>query len=227
MKKLIFFSILLCFSVTFCFAQKIVRIEKPTQTTPVLNQFPTEISDKEWQIMNDSLRAEDWEKSAALASQLINRIKIDNEKKQPAQLRYLYLYSLAGKIVAYSEARKPVEEEAARNELKKAAESFIGKEFVMPPRRFLANCNQVLNYICTVKNNDNALRVTATNKEGTAIHSFETVVFDQKIDLKEFIEKETFLGGILAKVEFNKNKSNLWIMRLSFVKGFVRVVVNK
>jgi hypothetical protein len=227
MKKIIFLSILFCFSVTFCFSQKIVKIEKPNQLTPVLTEFSTKISDQEWQIMNDSLRAEDWEKSVVLASQLKNRVKIDNEKKQLAQLRYLYLFSLAGKIVAYSEARKPVEEESAREELKKAAENFIGKELVMPPRQFLADCKQKLNYICTVKNTDNALRVAATNKAGTTIHSFEIVLFDQKIDLKEFIEKETFLGGILAKVEFNENKSNLWIMRLSFVKGFVRVVVNK
>ena len=73
----------------------------------------------------------------------------------------------------------------------------------MPAREFLADCSKVLNYICTVKKDDNALRVTATNKQGTAIHSFEKVLFDQKIDLKEFIGKEIFLGGTLARIEFN------------------------
>lgn len=226
MKKLVFLSVFICLSATFCFAQKIVKVEKSDEKTPS-DLTATEVSDKDWQVMNDALRDENWENSALLASRLIERTKTENEKKQLAQLRYFYLYSLAGKVIAYSEAKKSNEEEAARNELKNAADSFIGEEMIMPPRQFLADCSRVLNYICTVKNNGNALRVTATNKEGTAIHSFETVLFDQKIDLKEFIGKETFLGGTLAKVEFNEDKSNLWIMRLSFVKGFVRVIVTK
>ena len=111
------------------------------------------------------MRTEDWENSALLTSRLIERTKTENEKKQLAQLRYFYLYSLAGKVIAYSEAKKSVEEEAARKELNKAAEILSDEEFVMPPRQFLADCNKVLNYICTVKDNNNALRVTATNKE--------------------------------------------------------------
>ncbi|MBA2493877.1 MAG: hypothetical protein H0V31_04180 [Acidobacteria bacterium] len=221
------FLILFSFSVLTCYAQKIVKIEKPNQPALEVNQFSTEISEREWQIIVDSLQAEDWEKSAFLASQLINRVRADNEKKQLARLRYIYLYALAGKIIAFSEADKKSEEAAVREELRKAADSFVGQEFVLPPRRFLDNCNQTLNYICTVKDNDNALRVTATNREGTAIHSFELILFDQKVDLKDFTGKETFLGGILAKVEFNENKSYPWIMRLSFAKGFIRVVVTK
>lgn len=227
MKNFVLFSILICLSATFCFAQKIVKIEKPDQKSAASDSSSPEISETEWQFMNDKLRAEDWENSALLASRLIERTKAENEKNQLAQLRYFYLYSLAGKVVAYSEAKKSAEEKAAREELNKAVENFIGQEFIMPPRQFLAECNRVLNYICTVKDNNNALRVTATNKNGTAIHSFENVLFDKKIELKEFIGKETFLGGTLAKVEFNEAKSNLWIMRLSFVKGFVRVVVDK
>ncbi|CAN5222750.1 hypothetical protein BH20ACI1_BH20ACI1_24680 [soil metagenome] len=227
MKKFVFLSIFICLSATFCFAQKIVRIEKPDEKPTDSNSFSPEISDKEWQFINDAMRSEDWENSALIASRLIERTKAENEKKQLAQLRYFYLYSLAGKVIAFSEAKKFAEEETARNELNKAAENFIGKEIIMPPRQLLADCSRVLNYICTVKGNANALRVTATNKEGTAIHSFENVLFDQKIDLKEFIGKETFLGGTLAKVEFNESKSNLWIVRLSFVKGFVRIVVDK
>ena len=227
MKKFVLFSILICLSATFCFAQKIVKIEKPDEKPAAVNSLSPEISDAEWQFVINKLRVEDWENSALLASRLIERTKNETEKKQLAQLRYFYLYSLAGKVVAYSEAKKSAEEETARKELNKAAEKFIGQEFIMPPRQFLADCNRALNYICTVKDNAHALRVTATNKEGTAIHSFETVLFDQKVDLKEFIGKETFLGGTLAKVEFNESRSNLWIMRLSFVKGFIRIVVDK
>ena len=227
MKKFVFLSVLIFLSATFGSAQKIVIIEKPDEKSAAADISSPEISDKEWQFISDKMRAEDWENSALLSSRLIGRTKTENEKKQLAQLRYFYLYSLAGKVIAYSEAGKSVEEAAARKELNNAAEGFIGKELIMPARQFLAECDRVLNYVCTVNGNANALRVTATNKEGTSIHSFENVLFDQKIDLKEFVGKETFLGGTLAKVEFNESKSNLWIMRLSFVKGFVRVVVNK
>ncbi len=225
MRVSVFCLILLCLSVSLCAAQKIVPIDKLTQPVSIPTSNPAVISDKEWQTVNDAMRTEDWKQSSELSSQLLNRVKIENEAKQLAQLRYIYLYSLAGKVITYSMAHSKVNEDAARQELGDAADNLVGQEFTMPARQFLADCNKVLNYICRVSKDGNALRVTATNKEGTAIHSFETVLFDQKIDLKEFIGKEIFLGGTLAKIDFNENKSNLWIMRLSFVKGFVRVVV--
>ena len=225
MKKFIFCLILLYISTSLCAAQKIVPLEKSEPPISSSTSKPEAISDKEWQAVNDALRTEDWKRSSELSSQLLNRVKIETETKQLAQLRYIYLFSLAGKVITYSMAHSKVNEEAARKELNEATDNLVGQEFIMPARQFLANCAKVLNYICRVSKDDNALRVTATNKEGTAIHSFETVLFDQKIDLKEFIEKEIFLGGTLAKVDFNDDKSNLWIMRLSFVKGFVRVVV--
>lgn len=227
MKKLALFAILIIASVNFCFAQKIVKIEKPAADSTAAESDSPEISDKEWQIVVDFMRDENWDNAALFASRLIERTKIEDEKKQLARLRYFYLYSLAGKVIAASEAKKPSEEAAARNELERTAESFIGKEVLMPPRQFLADCRNYLNYICPVKDNANALRVTATNREATSIHSFEVVLFDDKIDLKEFVGKEMFLGGTLAKIEFNQDKSNLWIMRLFSVKGFARIVVGK
>lgn len=227
MKKLFFFAFLFCFSIIVCPAQKIIPAEKTTETKPVSAPSETEISDREWQIIIDSLRVEDWNKAAFFSSQLLSRLKTDNDKKQIAQLRYIYLFSLAGKIINYSLENKKEAEEATRNDLRKAAEDFAGKELLMPARPFLGDCKQVLNYICGVKNNENALRVTATNKEGTAIHSFDYVLFDQKIDLNEFTGKEAFLGGILKKVEFNEEKSNVWIIRLFLEKGFARVVIGK
>lgn len=227
MKKYLLFLILFNFSILSGDAQKIVKVEKPVKPAAENVRFSAEFTDKEWKFLTDSVQTEDWEKSAFLASQLINRMSVDNDKKQLAQLRYIYLYSLAGKIVAYSLAGKKIEEAAAREELSRAADDFVGQEFLMPPRRFLGECKQALNYICTVKDNENALRVTAANQEATAIHSFEVVLFDEKVDLREFTGKDAFLGGTFVKYEFNASSSNLWITRLSFVKGFIRVVVAK
>lgn len=184
-----------------------------------------EISAADWKLLADWLTAENWEKSAALSMRFINRLKSDNEKKQLARLRYFYLYSLSGKIFELSATKNSAAEKAAWDELKKTAQAFAGKEFVLPPRPFLGDCRQVFNYICAVKNNDRALRTTATGKNGTEILSFDYVLFDEKISVNEFAENKTFLGGYLKKAEFNPDLSKPWVMRLIFDKGFVRIVL--
>lgn len=89
------------------------------------------------------------------------------------------------------------------------------------------NCEKTLNFICGVKDNEKAFRTTATNKNGTSIHSFDYVVFDKTVELKQFTDKQVFLGGTLKKVEFNDDMTKPWVMYLIFEKGFIRVVVNE
>lgn len=213
--------ILLCAPTSICLSQTTVEASKPVQIKPAGG---LEISENEWKILIDSLQAEDWEKAAFFASLLLSRGKIDNEKKQLAQLRYFYLYSLAGKILESSDEQKTVKKEATMKELEKAAKTFAGKEFLLPPRRFLSDCEQRVNYICPVKDNENALRVTATNKDATMILSFDHILFDTKIERDELAAGEAFLGGTLKKVEFNDDISKPWVMRLIFEKGFAAVI---
>lgn len=225
MKKLFFILILFCLPATLCLAQK--RATPPVQSKPKTAAVQTvaEIPAAEWKKLADSLSAEDWEKSASLASEFTGRIKTDNQKKQLAQLRYLYLYALAGKILKLREAKNTGGETAVWHELKKAAASFTGKEFVLPPRKFLGECSKSFNYICAVKDNDKVLRSVATDSRGLEIHSFDYVLFDQKIALKEFTENKTFVGGTLRKIEFNDDLAKPWVMRLILDKGFARVVI--
>lgn len=221
MKKFILFTFLFCFSATVCFAQKTQNPSKPRLSEPLLvTEFPA----ADWKILADALQAEDWKTAAPLAALYLQRLKVDNDKKQLAQLRYFYLYALAGKILAASTAKIPVESDSLWKELDAAVGDFIGKEFVLPPRRLMRECKEVLNYICPVKANERALRVTATNRAGTLIHSFDYVTFDKKIALDEHQGKETFLGGRLKRAEFNQDISKPWVMRLIFEAGFVRVV---
>jgi hypothetical protein len=224
MKKFILFTFLFCVFASICFAQKSQTPSKPRLSEPLI---VTEFSDADWKILTDALRAEDWKTAAPLAALYLQRLKIDNDKKQLAQLRYFYLYALAGKILAAdssSSAKIPIESDSLWKELDTAVGNFIGKEFVLPPRRLMPECNAVLNFICPVKDSDQALRVTATNREGTLIHSFDYVTFDKKIVLDEHQGKETFLGGRLKRAEFNQDTSKPWVMRLIFEAGFVRVV---
>lgn len=204
--------------------QKPVKTDKSKQSqTPIL----TKIFETEWKNLIEALKTEDWEKSSSLSLRLLGQMKIDDDKKRLAQLRYFYLFALAGKIFQFSALGEPVKEAEVWKDLGSAVSSFIGQEFVLPPRRFLDNCSQALNYICRVKNNEKALRVTATNTEGTGIHSFEYVLFDQKIDLKEFNNKEIFLGGKLKRADFNDDLTKTWVMRLFFENGFIRVILTE
>jgi len=225
MKKFILFTALICFSVSICFAQQGKTPVKTIAPKPIQTQTVTEFSEAEWKVLTGALRVEDWKTSALLAARYLEKLKIDNEKKQLAQLRYFYLYALAGKILdASASVKAPIETDSIWKELDTAVNNFIGKEFVLPPRRFLPVCKNVLNYICAVQDNERALRVTATNKGGTMIHSFDYVLFDAKVPLGELTGKEVFLGGRLKRVEFNQNMSKLWVMRLIFEKGFARAV---
>ncbi len=225
MKKLFIFTVLFCFSASAGYAQNRRAPVKTIETKSPQTQAVAEFSEAEWKILTNALQAEDWTTSALLVSQYLGKLKIENEKKQMARLRYFYLYALSGKILAASSVKVPIETDSMWSELDAAIGSFVGKEFVLPPRRFMPECKSVLNYICAVKDNDRAFRVTATNKAGTMIHSFDYVTFEENILSGEFADKEIFLGGKLKRAEFNQDMSKLWVMRLIFEKGFARVVV--
>jgi hypothetical protein len=224
--KIYIAAVLLGLSIVAASGQKIItNPSEASQTVSIPNAAV--ISDNEWKVLTDSLRAENWDKSAFYAAGLMNRLKTENDRKQIAQLRYFYLFALAGKIHKTHDAGKKTDEEAAWRELDKAVDGLIGKEFVLPPREYRADCSKALNFVCAVKDNDKAFRTTATNKEGTAIHSFDYVVFDNKADLGIYTDKQFFLGGTLKKVEFNDDLSQPWVMYLIFDKGFIRVILNE
>lgn len=224
MKKVVLLVVLLNVFGGFGLAQKPNTPVKSGKPPIIQTPVTAEISDVEWKILTDALQTENWTKSASIVALYLQKLKSDNDKKQLAQLRYLRLYALAGKILAVPAASIPVDDAALWKDLDDAVSEFNGREFVLPPRRYLSECKKVANYICPVSGDDRALRVTATNKEGTAIHSFDYVVFDDKSLLSNLPESELFLGGTLKRVEYNQDSAKPWVMRLIFEKGFISVV---
>lgn len=224
MKRLFFLTILVCLAVSAVFGQTRKPAAKPAAKKPVaaaraaIVKPVTEISAAEWSRIAGALDREDWTQGALLAQLSMSKLKTDNNKKQLAQLRYFYLYALAGKAASGK---------MTYAELEKIADGFIGKEFLMPSRQFLTACTAKVNYICPVADNENALRVTATNKSGSAIHSFEYVKLNQKADVAGNEGKEAFLSGILQAAEVNLYKQDIRIMRLIFDKGFSNVVSSR
>ncbi len=216
---------ILCWlSADICYSQKNSTPVIPKVTKQIPAQTFGEISDANWKDLIDAVQSENWQQSALLASGYLAKIKLENSKKQIARLRYILLYSLAGKVVEASLAGKTPEETAARIELEKTAKGFIGKEFFMPSRELSDDCQGKVDYICRSTQQENVLRLTATNKEATAIFSFEYVRLKEDFNLKKNIGNQAILSGILNKIEFNPLKSNVWIMRLFFENGAVNVV---
>lgn len=224
MRNVVLIVSLFCLSASVCFSQKSKTITKLPVVKQALPQPFAEIADADWRSLIDAVQVENWDKSASLANGYLTKIKIENEKKQVARLRYILLYALAGKIVETSSANKTAEETKARAELEKTANGFLGKEFFMPSREVARDCENRLNYVCRSKQQPNVLRVTATDHSGTAIYSFEYVRLKEYFNVLRNAGKEIVLSGILRKVEFNPNKSNVWIMRLIFGDGAVNVV---
>ena len=225
MRKFITFTLFMALMAAAAFAQK---RPAPVRTAPPrINAQPpaavTEISAADWQALADALVREDWTRAAAYAAVHLKTLKTDNDRKQLAQLRYLYLFALAGKILAANAQGNAAEAEKNWNELDRVMEKFIGQEFVLPPRPFAVDCSKRLNYVCAVKSNPKALRTTATNKEGNGIHSFDYVLFDEAIDLKADNDREVFLGGTLQRADYNEDKSKPWVVRLFFNNGFARI----
>jgi hypothetical protein len=227
MKKVVLLIILFCLSAVVCFSQKSKTPVKATASKPSQVKAIAEIPDTDWRTLVDAVQSENWGKSTSLADGYLTKIKTENNKKQIARLRYILLYALAGKIVEASFANKKADEAKARIELEKAANGFLEKEFFMPSREISDDCEGKLNYVCRSKQQKNVLRVTTTNQAGTAIYSFEYLRLKQNFSITGNIGKEVILSGVLRKIEFNPNKSNVWIMRLLFENGSINVVPDR
>lgn len=223
MKNFIIISSLICLFVSGAFAQTgKIPIKKDDRFQGGDKFAVKNISEQDWRIMEDALLEDNWAKSARLSKDYLGKLKAETTDKQIARLRYIYLYSMAGKVLAYSFAEKQAEVDKAREELKKAASELIGKRFMFPTRRILSECNDVINYICPAKNKAGFLYVVAANSNGTvASPSIEYLDMGLKFDVEKHDKKSAVLTGNLRRIELNPEISNVWIMRMYFDDGFV------
>lgn len=217
MKKLIFFIVLFSMTASLAFGQKRSTAVNSAPKKMISPAVAGEIPESDWLKMADAMYLENWETASTLALKNLQKLKTDNAKKQMAQLRYIYLYSLAGKVA---------EGKMTFASFENVARSFVGQEFLLVGRQLLADCNTKVNYICAAKNNNRVLRVTATNRAGTTIQLFEYVVLNESFDLRANSEKVAFLGGNLKKVESNLDKPEMKVARLIFDKGYVKLATD-
>lgn len=203
---------------------KLVLQENVPNIPPVESE-KIEITVEDWNDLESALRLEDWTKTAILSDQYLKKLIAETKDGKIARLRYIFLYALAGKVISYSFSGDREQEIAARNQLDKAAKDLVGKEFIFPVRKVLADCKGVVNYVCESKDNAGYLRIAATNSAGTSIHFTEYIEMRRlKFDVKRFDKADVILGGKLAGVRLNPKRSNILVMTLQFEDGFVEKI---
>ncbi len=178
-----------------------------------------EFSAKDWERLGGALAREDWSPAVAMSRDMLARLTRENDKRQLAQLRYLHVFALAGQTNAYISGGNGRGAAESWTTLDAVLKTLDGKEMVMPARAFESDCRNRVNFVCPVRGNQRALRVTSTTKEGDAILSFEYFSFDSEVPFSELERKKVFLGGILEKAEFNSDQNQPWIVRLFFRKA--------
>ncbi|MCW5959829.1 MAG: hypothetical protein KIS76_06670 [Pyrinomonadaceae bacterium] len=223
----LFVIILLFVPAVFAQTGKLVLDENVPNITGTSNKS-NDISSEEWSELESALKQQDWTKTSILAEQYIQKLGAETKDLKLARLRYIYLYSLAGKVVAYSFSNDRDQEEIARARLKAASQAYIGKEFVFPVRKVLGDCEGAINFVCDSAENSGYLHISATNSEGTSILFSEYVEMRRvKLDVKKHNEADVILGGILKGVRPNPERSNKLIMTLEFEDGYVHRIYPK
>ncbi len=224
MKLFEFVLILLLATGAFAQNDKLV-LQENVPNIPAANNENGEISAEDWNKLESSLQLEDWTKTSILADEYLKKLVTETKDRKMARLRYIYLYALAGKVIAYSFSGDRDQELFARNRLDEAAKNFVGKEFIFPVRKILADCKGVVNYVCESKDNAGYLRIAATNSAGTSILFTEYIEMRRVIlDVKNHNKADVVLGGRLSGVRLNPKRSNLLVMTLQFEDGFVEKI---
>lgn len=176
------------------------------QKTPV----SPAISEQEWEKLASALDNEDWEKSAELSKQYLGRLKTDDPEKLPARLRYMLIYSSAGKVTMGK---------MSYEELKKIADPLVGQEVQLPAGEIIRDCRGNFNAMCFKANGNHDVTVASSNRKATNIYAFVYTDLKEKFDYDAHLGKVGTVRGVIASIEYNPNQSKIWIMRILLKDG--------
>lgn len=198
MKQIILILLLFCFTATTVSAQK-------AKTTD------DELTDKQWKDLFTALGNENWDIAFDLSTKYIKLLKDDDEAKSIGNLRYMSLYSAAGKVF---------EGKMSYDKLEEFVKGFVGKKLVFPYRQISVKCKG-FNFVCPSSEAKNKAMVTAMNRAGTTILAFEYLQFKENFDFAKYDGKEIAIGGIAKSIVPNPNKTNIVILRIYISDGYV------
>ena len=170
-----------------------------------------EISDKQWQELFVALDDENWGVAFNLSTKYLKQLKDNDEAKSIGNLRYMCLYSAAGKVF---------EGKMSYDKLEEFVKGFVGKKLVFPYRQISVK-RKGFNFIAPSSETKNKAMVTAANKAGTTILAFEYLEIKDNFDFAKHDGEEVAIGGIAKSIIPNPNKSNIVILRIYISDGYV------
>jgi len=169
----------------------------------------TALTDAEWQPLFEALEREDWDTAEKLSSKYLDEVKPEGNERTLARLRYMYLFSAAGKISAGK---------MSYDALEKRIKGFAGKEIFLPARYVLQKCQAGVDFNALCKSDaPHDIMVTGANRAATTIHAFEYIKLKEKLDWTKSDGKVAAILGTIESIAPNPNKTNLLIMRIYVV----------
>lgn len=165
--------------------------------TVVKAQSPTRES-KDFSDLITSLQNEDWQNANKLSLACLKEVpENDKDNVDAALLRYMFIYSEAGLM----NDQKVSKSQALKNII-----NFKGQLIILPGHPVALK--YALNTIQLVNNKTDSLFITATNRNGTDIFSFEYVVLKDKWPIDDFKNQDGKvyrLGGIIKSLTVEGN----------------------
>ncbi|WP_406825323.1 hypothetical protein [Pedobacter sp. KACC 23697] len=160
------------------------------------------------------LEKEDWKNAYNQSEKLLASSKKDTSNFR-AIILYANILSAAGMVTENSMSYKEIE----KNLIKYKGQKIIFSSHPITEKEGSLNCVQFSGPKLAT-----SAFITATNKRGINILCFEKIVFKHPVSPTEFAGSFVRCGGILDKIEFNPNKSLIWIIRLTVKEGFANAV---
>lgn len=173
------------------------------------------LTDEQWMPLYKALESEDWDAGERLASKYLDEVKPQPGDNTLGRLRFMYLYTAAGRISAGK---------MTYDELEKRIKDMAGKEIVFPGRFIKSKCQTGadFNAVCKAESPYDVM-ITSSNRAGTTIHSFEYIKLKEKIDWAKTKGKVAAIMGTIESIAPNPNKSRLLIMRIYVTDAFVKL----
>ena len=173
------------------------------------------LTEKQWSDLVAALEKEDWVMAEKLSWDYLMLAKTDDEAKTPARLRYMYLYSAAGKVAAGK---------MSYADLEKRIKDFAGREIVFPYRSVKKECRAGFDSNTVCRGNDNKrFFITGTNHDITTIHDFEYIQLKDDFDFEKNDGKLAMIIGRIDSIAPNPNRSNLLILRIYVSDAYVKL----
>src|SRR5688500_302208 len=175
------------------------------------------LTDEQWLPIYQALESEDWDTAESLSSKYLDELKQEDAVNTLGRLRYMYLFSAAGRIAAGK---------MSYDELEKRIKGFAGKEIVFPGRFLRQKCQDPapadFNTVCK-SDGPHDIMITSTGRTATTIHSFEYIKLKEKFDWAKNNGKVAAIIGTIGSIVPNPNKSRLLVMRIYVIDAHLIV----